>query len=196
MHFEAFMFDDQLSGAEGAAITDGAHGQAEVFGGDGSLHQQSVTSRLRATASAKNESRRGVHEKMVPMHWRENRGAPRRKKKGYICCLGFAMLAASPIFAAEGATSSLLTPPADSGKVSVVRVDRRTGKLVRTVAGGETKLRTVTIALPPAHIQQLVEQSARAHHVDPLLVQSVIQVERNYNHYAVSPKGAEGLMQL
>jgi len=41
-----------------------------------------------------------------------------------------------------------------------------------------------------------VEKSARAHNVDPLLVQSVIQVESNYNHYAVSPKGAEGLMQL
>jgi hypothetical protein len=106
------------------------------------------------------------------------------------------MLAASPMRAAEAATSSLLTDPADSGKVSVVRVDRRTGKLVRTVSGGEVRLRPVTIAPPPAHIQQLVEQSARAHHVDPLLVQSVIQVESNYNHYAVSPKGAEGLMQL
>jgi len=106
------------------------------------------------------------------------------------------MLAASPIRASEAATSSLLTPPADSGKVSVVRVDRRTGKLVRTMSGGEAKLKSPTIAPPPAHIQHLVEQSARAHHVDPLLVQSVIQVESNYNHYAVSPKGAEGLMQL
>jgi len=76
----------------------------------------------------------------------------------------------------------------------VVRVDRRTGKLVRTVSGGAT--RAATIAPPPAHIQQLVEKSAKAHNVDPLLVQSVIQVESNYNHYAVSPKGAEGLMQL
>ena len=41
-----------------------------------------------------------------------------------------------------------------------------------------------------------MEKSAKAHNVDPLLVQSVIQVESNYNHFAVSPKGAEGLMQL
>jgi soluble lytic murein transglycosylase-like protein len=78
----------------------------------------------------------------------------------------------------------------------VVRVDRRTGKLVRTVSGGESRPKLATIPAPPAQIQQLVEKSAKAHNVDPLLVQSVIQVESNFNHYAVSPKGAEGLMQL
>jgi hypothetical protein len=104
------------------------------------------------------------------------------------------MLAASPMRAADSATSSLLTPASDAGKVSVVRIDRRTGKLVRTISGGAS--RPSTIAPPPAQIQQLVEKSAKTHNVDPLLVQSVIQVESNYNHYAVSPKGAEGLMQL
>lgn len=106
------------------------------------------------------------------------------------------MLAASPMRAAESRTSTLLTPSADAGKVSIVRVDRRTGKLVRTVSGGETRTRTATIAPPPPQIQELVEKSARAHNVDPLLVHSVIQVESNYNRYAVSPVGAEGLMQL
>ena len=96
--------------------------------------------------------------------------------------------------AADSAPSSLLTPQADAGKVSVVRVDRRTGKLVRAVSGSAS--RPATVAPPPAQIQQLVEKSAKAHNVDPLLVQSVIQVESNYNHFAVSPKGAEGLMQL
>ena len=104
------------------------------------------------------------------------------------------MLAASPMRAADSAPSSLLTPQADAGKVSVVRVDRRTGKLVRAVSGGAS--RPATIAPPPAQIQELVEKSAKAHNVDPLLVQSVIQVESNYNHFALSPKGAEGLMQL
>jgi Transglycosylase SLT domain len=106
------------------------------------------------------------------------------------------MLAASPMRAADSAPSSLLTPPADTGKLSVVRIDRRTGKLVRTVSGGESRLKLGATAPPPAQIQRLVEKSAKAHNVDPLLVQSVIQVESNYNHYAVSPKGAEGLMQL
>jgi len=96
--------------------------------------------------------------------------------------------------AADPPASPLLTPPAETAKVSVVRVDRRTGKLVRTVSGGAFQPAASTP--PPAHIRELVEKSAKAHNVDPLLVQSVIQVESNYNHFAVSPKGAEGLMQL
>lgn len=100
------------------------------------------------------------------------------------------MLAASPIRAEDQNTA---------GKVSVVRVDRRTGKLVRAVAGVEEPAAVKPAARPahaPAPIGELVERSARAHGVDPLLVDSVMQVESNYNPYAVSGKGAEGLMQL
>ncbi len=112
------------------------------------------------------------------------------------------MLAASPMRAAEPAgASSLLSSSSRGGTVSTIRVDRRTGKLVRVAAGssgtqadGARSLRA--IPAPPAHISELVERSARAHQVDPLLVHSVIQVESNYNPYAVSQKGAEGLMQL
>jgi soluble lytic murein transglycosylase-like protein len=109
------------------------------------------------------------------------------------------MLAASPTRAAERTVSSLLTAAPDGdvssgAKISVVRVDRRTGKLVRIFSGGSAPVSES--APPPARIQKLVEASARAHEIDPLLVQSVIKVESNYNHYAVSPKGAEGLMQL
>ena len=100
------------------------------------------------------------------------------------------MLVASPMRAQDQSTG---------GKVSVVRVDRRTGKLVRTVAGVEEPVAVAPAGRParaPAHIGELVEQSARAHNIDPLLVDSVMQVESNYNPYAVSGKGAEGLMQL
>jgi soluble lytic murein transglycosylase-like protein len=45
-------------------------------------------------------------------------------------------------------------------------------------------------------VAALVEESAQRHQVDPLLVHSMIRAESNYNPFAVSPKGAEGLMQL
>ncbi len=73
---------------------------------------------------------------------------------------------------------------------SVVRADKSTGRLVRRVVAPVASYRQV------AKVDDLVEEAARKHDVDPLLVHSVIQVESNYNPFAVSPKGAQGLMQL
>jgi hypothetical protein len=42
----------------------------------------------------------------------------------------------------------------------------------------------------------MIQEICSRHGVDPQLVKAVIQVESNYNHLAVSPKGAKGLMQL
>ncbi len=47
-----------------------------------------------------------------------------------------------------------------------------------------------------ADVRGLVAEAAKSFDVNPLLVDSVIQVESNYNPFAVSPKGAQGLMQL
>ena len=45
-------------------------------------------------------------------------------------------------------------------------------------------------------IHGLIADAAKNFDVNPLLVDSVIQVESNYDPFAVSPKGAQGLMQL
>jgi len=91
-------------------------------------------------------------------------------KKVYICfVVAIAMLAASPLRAEESAMR----------KAPAVRPKRPAAKAKASV-----------------NIPEIVEQAARTNHVDPLLVHSIIQVESNYNPYAVSPKGAQGLMQL
>jgi soluble lytic murein transglycosylase-like protein len=110
--------------------------------------------------------------------------------------MAFAMLAASPMPAADA------TVPVSSGRTSiVVRADPRTGRLVRSVVARDASPGKPSAAQPfskqpSKQISDIVEQSSRAHHVDPLLIHSMIKVESNYNPYAVSIKGAEGLMQL
>ncbi len=113
-------------------------------------------------------------------------------KRVYICfILVCVMLAASPMRAADLVASSPSEPA--ERKALVVRSDPRTGRLVRSVVASTRTAR----ALPPSpNFGDLVDQSARAHNVDPLLVHSIIKVESNYDPLAVSPKGAEGLMQL
>ena len=189
-------------------------------GSDGSsdmLHQRRagkgqqgfVLSHPGAVSTGKYKASNGIHgglthEKMVSSPDRAGRKTVvLDNKKLYICFmtvlapLVLAMLAASPTRAAERpVASSLLTATQSSrGKVSVVSIDRRTGKLVRSVSGASAD-HAARIPSPPEKISILVEKSARANGIDPLLVHSVIQVESNYNMHAVSPKGAEGLMQL
>lgn len=89
--------------------------------------------------------------------------------------------------------AAVVTPGfAASGEAvkTVVRTDPATGRLVRRLAGPGK------VVLPKPEIRTLIEEKARQHEVDPDLVESVIQVESNYNATAVSPKGALGMMQL
>jgi hypothetical protein len=118
---------------------------------------------------------------------------PIANKKVYICCLlVLGMLAASPSSAAD-LTGSTAPASMATRQTFVVRVDKRTGKLVRREL---LPLMPKAPRIPPAGISTLVDLSARAYGVDPLLVHSVIEVESDYDPHAVSPKGAEGLMQL
>ena len=88
--------------------------------------------------------------------------------------------------------------------VSVVRTDVRSGKLVRTmvvtpqpVSGTERASSVAADAARPATaMTSTVEQIAAEQSLPPELIHSVIQVESNYNPFAISPKGALGIMQL
>lgn len=102
---------------------------------------------------------------------------------------------------------------------SVVRADPKTGRLVRRTFRVEVPATNVPAVQPekrksggaaaasepsgsgaegetPEEIGSIVDKAAQTHNLDPLLVHSVIAVESNYDPLAVSPKGAEGLMQL
>src|SRR5579864_3369594 len=74
--------------------------------------------------------------------------------------------------------------------ISVVRIDPRTGRLVRRViVSGQSGKQAG--AKPDPALAATIEETSRNLDVNPQLVDSVIQVESNYNPYAVSPKGAQ-----
>jgi soluble lytic murein transglycosylase-like protein len=104
------------------------------------------------------------------------------------------MMATSPMRAAEPAVNGVETA-SPSARQQVIKVDRRTGKLVWGVAP-EPRKAPAAASRARGEFAPLIERAARTHDLDPLLVDSVIRVESNYNAHAVSPKGAEGLMQL
>jgi soluble lytic murein transglycosylase-like protein len=104
-------------------------------------------------------------------------------------CLGAETIASQPPGAAAPDSREISPEPR---AVSVVRLDPRTGRLVRTVVVPHAD----SAPAPGPAVRLLIEDAARAYNLDPELIDSVIEVESKYNPYAISPKGAQGLMQL
>jgi hypothetical protein len=80
---------------------------------------------------------------------------------------------------------------------SVVRADAKSGKLVRSFV-----LEPGAAAHPPdaeletVELEKTINRIASEQGVEVPLVHSVILAESNYNPWAISPKGAQGIMQL
>lgn len=92
-----------------------------------------------------------------------------------------------PAFAASASQS---TAPARHA-TTVVKADLKTGRLIRS-----TIRPVVKVTAPNKSISQLIDNIAAEQGVENHLVHSVIRAESGYNTAAVSPKGAQGLMQL
>jgi soluble lytic murein transglycosylase-like protein len=108
----------------------------------------------------------------------------------------FILLLAMPVFADSiPAASALAARPAGTALrvKTVVLADAKTGRLVRTTVAPAAP---ATPRTPPAELNAIVDRIAGQQGVEAQLVHSVILAESNYNAAAVSPKGAQGIMQL
>jgi hypothetical protein len=178
-----------IGGADDGGVSgDAEEGLSDVFeqGRGAQGKQRFIPAHTRAAAAGEDESRVSRwHEMMIPYVRIGKDHIAVRNNFVYICSLlAIVMLAASPMMAADSALDSRT-----ESKTLVVRADPRTGRLVRVSSRPSSKT-------SPKDISELVAKSAKAHDVDPLLVDSMIKVESDYNVHAVSNKGAEGLMQL
>jgi hypothetical protein len=86
----------------------------------------------------------------------------------------------------------------------VVKADNRSGRLVRSVIvapkvvipGEPDRPEPAPAVQATNSLSDMIDSIAAKHDVEGPLVHSVIKAESNYNPLAVSPKGAQGLMQL
>ncbi len=89
------------------------------------------------------------------------------------------------LWAAQPAAASVFLLQDANGRMRIVNVPGPS-LAFRLPSGGQNR----------SLLYPLVEAMARAHGLDPRLVDLVIRLESGYNPRAVSPKGAKGVMQL
>ncbi|MHB8484122.1 MAG: lytic transglycosylase domain-containing protein [Candidatus Acidiferrales bacterium] len=90
---------------------------------------------------------------------------------------------------------------AQTSQAQIASYVDRNGKVIYVNANPRIKVNRHTRANQPSlgapvKLASVVNSAAKRNHVDPALVQAVIQNESAWNPNAVSPKGAFGLMQL
>lgn len=106
-------------------------------------------------------------------------------------------------FHREGDDMRLLLPSGGVLSLSMLRIDRIVAdEVVETRDEGPWDHATLTIGfsekqqIPPMPYGELIYDAARRHAINPRLVAAMVETESGFDPYAVSDKGASGLLQL
>lgn len=112
-----------------------------------------------------------------------------------LCACAASMPARGQIFGGVSASHTLVLSNVQDEKVTEVIVPAPLDEVPQPL--GTTELRKPPKARPLASpFAGFIEEASRLHGLPSTLISAVIAVESNFNPKAVSPKGAQGLMQL
>ncbi|HEY3174366.1 MAG TPA: lytic transglycosylase domain-containing protein [Candidatus Polarisedimenticolia bacterium] len=100
------------------------------------------------------------------------------------------LLVAAAAFLAGEARADIEVRRLEGESLFVSRPIRKPG----TIAPSRQRGRGFVV--PPGELVGLIADVSRRYEMDPSLITTVVGVESGFNHLAVSPKGARGLMQL
>ncbi len=110
-----------------------------------------------------------------------------------------ALVAAALVAAAVPAQAQIYSWRDDTGTLVLSNKPREGAAPVISYAVPKTDAVRATRSAPAERgrlYDEVIVEHSRMHNIRPDLVRAVVQVESAFNPYAVSPKGAQGLMQL
>ncbi len=159
------------------------------------LEKSLVRPHARTVAADQHEAR-PTHREMIPLSLKSDFSTVHQTTIMHFCFIISAIMAAAALAFAE--TPRRIT--------TVVRADERSGRLVRSVVVMPKVISAQALPMAPEPVpaepvaisgmETMIDRIAEEQAVEGPLVHSVIKAESNYNPFAISPKGALGMMQL
>jgi soluble lytic murein transglycosylase-like protein len=149
-----------------------------------------------------------VRSEVVPgavrIPWNQRFCLPKAMKKNCIevpVRIGAILVAAMLTVLVPPTRAQIASHVNDRGKLVYTNNDSNlapnAGTMSSTASANASKLAAqASPSAPPAHLQRVVHEVAERHSIDPALVSAVISTESGWNPFAISRKGAVGLMQL
>jgi soluble lytic murein transglycosylase-like protein len=110
--------------------------------------------------------------------------------------LFLSILAALAVFYAPVAYADFYTYEDGEGVVHLTNVPTENNVKYRLILKEKRVLFDRRIFVDMTKYDSLISHAAQKYKMDKALIKAVIKAESNFNHQAVSPKGARGLMQL